>query len=189
MKYDFIWLSLKCLEEIYYDSHIHLDDLSDGPFALVRLLTLLNFLLKFIICNVFDHKLDTDVTILSPLILIRISGKQRPGRMMVRTICTHDILCSNIDTTWVSAQVVSSDESRDDTPLREASTRDISWLPGKDAMRSLILVIVRIMDRMRLDSASTPTECGMALSAPHLVTSINLEDHCGAIRAIARVPR
>jgi hypothetical protein len=45
------------------------------------------------------------------------------------------------------------------------------------------------MDPVRLDLSRAPRKGRVALSAPHLVAPINLEDGCGALRAVARVLR
>ena len=56
-------------------------------------------------------------------------------------------------------------------------------------MGSLILVVMRVMDHVRLDTTRPPTECSVTLGAPHLVAPVNLENTSRTRWAVAGVAR
>ena len=60
--------------------------------------------------------------------------------------------------------------------ITKSSAQNVAWCARNHpvVLVSLVLIEVRIVDAPVVDFSSVPTECRMALDAPHLVASINL---------------
>ena len=92
------------------------------------------------------------------------------------------------------------DENVSDVPASNGTEirehRDIVWKPAtwhvsrvalKGSASTHVLVIVWIVYGSRFDPTRAPTECRVTLGTIHLITPVNLENHGGALGAVARV--
>jgi hypothetical protein len=166
------------LEQVGKDSHDHFAHLADIILALPSLVALLNFLFEFFVGQISNHILDPQVTV----IVLDVRGIPR-NQDVIRVT---DGPVSRRDQV-VPGRLAELELHSHIVPCREAPTRHVTWSARQVPLTPHVVVVVRVVNCTRLDGASSPAECGVALRTEHLVTPVNLENHRSALGAVARI--
>jgi hypothetical protein len=77
--------------------------------------------------------------------------------------------------------------TRHKVPVWETTARHVTRIALKGPALTVILIIVRVVNGAQLDATRPPTERRVTLSAIHLVTPVDFENHRGTLGTVARI--
>jgi hypothetical protein len=161
----YVFRAYKVLEQVDQDRSNHLNDLTDISLAMTRLFTLLDLLLEDVFGDVSNHQLDAQVAIV--LAYIHLVAWKHP----LKVTPYHVRVCNETEPI-----IVSTYERHHSSGVWKPATGNVTCRTWHTSVVAHVLVIVRVVDDVRLDTPRAPTERRVTLGTPHLVTPINFEN-------------